>query len=86
MTSTLPLGKVMRMETLRNYLKEFTADQKPEFEKSVGSKIAYLRKAISINSKLSPGLCMQIEKATNGLVTRKDLRPNDFHIIWPELV
>lgn len=30
--------------------------------------------------------CYAIEQATNGLVTRKDLRPNDWHLIWPELV
>lgn len=30
--------------------------------------------------------CIEIEKATNGTVTRKDLRPRDYHIIWPELV
>jgi DNA-binding transcriptional regulator YdaS (Cro superfamily) len=26
-----------------------------------------------------------IEEITNGEVSRKDFRPNDFHIIWPEL-
>jgi len=26
-----------------------------------------------------------IERATNGLVTRRDLRPNDWWAIWPEL-
>lgn len=26
-----------------------------------------------------------IEKATNGMVSRKDLRPNDWHRYWPEL-
>jgi len=30
--------------------------------------------------------CASIEKATDGAVTRKDLRPNDWHLIWPELV
>lgn len=29
--------------------------------------------------------CAKIEAATNGAVTRKDLRPNDWHEIWPEL-
>lgn len=29
--------------------------------------------------------CATIEIATNGRVTRKDLRPNDWHKIWPEL-
>jgi DNA-binding transcriptional regulator YdaS (Cro superfamily) len=29
--------------------------------------------------------CMGIELATNGAVTRRDLRQNDWHLIWPEL-
>lgn len=29
--------------------------------------------------------CVAIERATNGAVTRKDLRPNDWQEIWPEL-
>ena len=29
--------------------------------------------------------CAAIERATNGAVTRKDLRPDDWHEIWPEL-
>ena len=30
--------------------------------------------------------CSAIERATNGAVTRRDLRPDDWHRIWPELV
>lgn len=29
--------------------------------------------------------CAVIERLTQGAVTRKDLRPNDWHEIWPEL-
>lgn len=29
--------------------------------------------------------CTAIERVTNGLVTRKDLRPRDYRDIWPEL-
>ena len=29
--------------------------------------------------------CYAVERATNGAVTRKDLRPDDWHEIWPEL-
>jgi len=29
--------------------------------------------------------CVEIEKLTNGVVSRKDLRPDDWHEIWPEL-
>lgn len=30
--------------------------------------------------------CAAIERATGGAVTRRDLRPDDWHLIWPELV
>ena len=29
--------------------------------------------------------CCAIEVATEGAVTRRDLRPDDWHLIWPEL-
>lgn len=29
--------------------------------------------------------CVEIEHATHGAVTRKDLRPDDWQQIWPEL-
>ena len=29
--------------------------------------------------------CAAIERATAGAVTRRDLRPDDWHLIWPEL-
>lgn len=30
--------------------------------------------------------CTLVEQATGGEVTRRDLRPNDWWLIWPELV
>ncbi len=30
--------------------------------------------------------CAAIESATEGAVTRRELRPDDWHRIWPELV
>lgn len=33
-----------------------------------------------------PATCVAIERATGGKVTRADLRPKDWHLIWPELV
>lgn len=32
-----------------------------------------------------PERCVEIERATEGDVCRKDLRPNDWQRIWPEL-
>lgn len=30
--------------------------------------------------------CVEIEKATNGKITRQQLRPDDWDQIWPELI
>jgi len=30
--------------------------------------------------------CLAIERATGGVVSRRDLRPNDWREIWPDLV
>lgn len=29
--------------------------------------------------------CLKIEEFTNGEVTRKDLRPDDWHLIWTDI-
>jgi len=33
-----------------------------------------------------PRQCYAIERASGSAVTRRDLRPDDWHLIWPELV
>ena len=35
--------------------------------------------------RVPSGKCALVEQATGGAVTRKDLRPDDWHIVWPEL-
>lgn len=30
--------------------------------------------------------CAVVERVTRGAVTRQDLRPNDWQVIWPELL
>lgn len=34
----------------------------------------------------SPALCVAIERESDQKVRRWDLRPNDWHLIWPELI
>lgn len=34
----------------------------------------------------SPEYSVAIERATEGAVRRWDLRPHDWHLIWPELI
>lgn len=58
------------------------------FALSVGTTIRYLTKILYIGDDsrlLGPKICTQIEIQTKGEITRKDLRPDDWQEIWPEL-
>lgn len=41
---------------------------------------------VSGRRPVNPAQCVLIEQVTEGSVTRKDLRPDDWHLIWPELI
>jgi len=55
------------------------------FADLVGVSIGMVNQWLTGNRPVSPEKCVIIEKITNGEVTRKDLRPNDWQAIWPEL-
>ncbi len=57
------------------------------FALKVGISTIYLSQlaARQNNREPSPELCVVIERESGGAVTRKDLRPDDWHLIWPEL-
>ena len=46
----------------------------------------WLKPAESGGRGVAAKQCVRIEKLTQGLVTRQDLRPDDWQDIWPELV
>lgn len=50
-----------------------------------GSTRGYLRQIGYGNKNVSAEIAARIELATSGEVTRKDLRPDDWQVIWPEL-
>ena len=47
---------------------------------------AYLSQIANGTRPAQAAVCVAIERATRGEVTRRDLRPCDWHLIWPELV
>lgn len=73
---------------------------KAYFETPGAMTVAQLRAAAGIKSDAqlrqwqhgyagrvpSAGNCVAIERATGGTVRRWDLRPQDWHLIWPELI
>ncbi len=73
------------MQALRTYLKTLTPAEQAGFAERCGTTIGYLRKLVSINGKVRELLCARIEVESAGAVTRRDLRPDDAHLIWPDL-
>lgn len=53
--------------------------------RSLGVTAAAVNQWIKGLRPVPPKHCVAIERATNGAVTRRDLRPDDWHLIWPEL-
>lgn len=73
------------MNKLRAYLNRLNMAQREQFCFECQTSLGYLRKALSAKHRLGPALCTAVERATRGDVTRRDLRPDDWHVIWPEL-
>ena len=73
---------------LAEYIKKRKGLTIPELTEAIGLKSqAQVRQwQHGYSGRLpSPINCVAIERATKGVVTRRDLRPNDYHLIWPEL-
>lgn len=74
-----------QMKKLIAYINNLSPDEREAFAAACGTTIGYLRKVASTNQNLGAITCVAVEKASGGEVTRKDLRPDDWAQIWPEL-
>lgn len=74
------------MEELKLFLNSLSVEEQKAFASRCNTSIGYLRKAITNHQKLGPVLCVKIETETRGSVTRKDLHPDEWRDIWPELL
>lgn len=70
---------------LKHYLTQQGRGSATKLANQLSISISYLSQITSGTCPISPGRCIEIEKATSGLVSRKDLRPADWDQIWPEL-
>lgn len=73
------------MEKLLKYINSMKKEEQSAFAVSVGTTIGQMRKAIYIGQKLSPKVCVKIEKETKGQITRADLYGDEAHLFWPDL-
>ncbi len=70
---------------LKDHLASLDADKEANLAAASGATVGHLRNVASGFRAASPVLASAIERATAGAVTRRDLRPDDWHLIWPEL-
>jgi DNA-binding transcriptional regulator YdaS (Cro superfamily) len=63
---------------LKKYFKDEPFGSKKEMADYLGISPTWLALIINQNRKVSPQLAKKIEKATQGLVTAKELRPDIF--------
>ena len=67
-------------------MNKFSPPVRTAYANQCGIAEQYLYQVLTGRKVASPELCVSIEKATSGQVTRQELRPNDWQAIWPELV
>jgi DNA-binding transcriptional regulator YdaS (Cro superfamily) len=82
------MGMHISYETsLRAWLDLPGAPTITSFAKRIGVTRVYLSqiKAGQNGRQPSPALCVAIERESGGAVTRADLRPTDYWLIWPDL-
>lgn len=70
---------------LSNYITQ-TSAKKSEMARALDVSPALLHQWVRGIRPVAVLHCAAIEKLTNGMVTRQDLRPNDWQQIWPDLV
>lgn len=70
---------------LRTYIKSGDRGRASELASRLNVSRSYLSQMASGLAPISPERCVAIWQETNGMVTRQELRPSDWHKIWPEL-
>lgn len=71
---------------LRSYLKSLDQKAREQFAMRVATTVGHLNNIAYGGRTASAALARQLEIETNASVRRWDLRPTDWHRIWPELI
>ena len=85
--------RTLHTTPLRSYLDGLPRGEAAKLATRLGISSIYLlqlaarqKQAVTrVAREPSPELCVRIEEETGGAVTRQDMRPADWHRIWPEL-
>lgn len=68
-------------------LNEYLSDKsQTEFAKRLGVSQGLVWQWMNGRTRVTPEKAAEIERKTKGEVTRRELRPDDWWLVWPELV
>lgn len=70
---------------LKTFIGSLSQEERDKFAALCETTAGHLRNVGYGIRPCSPFLAALIESASKGAVTRKELRPDDWHRIWPEL-
>lgn len=73
------------MTPLKKHLSQFSREARQEIAERCGTSLGYLTNVANGYKQCGPLLAAVLESEFAGAVTRRDLRPNDWMLIWPEL-
>ncbi|EWS53318.1 YdaS family helix-turn-helix protein [Methylibium sp. T29] len=72
---------------LKSYLKSLGDEEaRDAFAASVETSAGHLRNVANGYRSCAPELAVHIDRESGLVVRRWDLRPDDWHLIWPELI
>ncbi|OBU09829.1 transcriptional regulator [Morganella psychrotolerans] len=70
---------------LKQYISALERGGAKKLAENLGVSSSYLSQMASGRVPVPPARCPAIEKETGGAVTRRELRPDDWAQIWPDL-
>lgn len=73
------------MTPLKKLLNQFARETRREIAERCGTSLGHLTNVANGYKQCGPLLAAVLELEFKGAVTRQDLRPNDWQLIWPEL-
>lgn len=71
---------------LKTFLKNLPVAERESFASRCNTSYGHLRNVGYGQKTCAEILAVAIERESNGEVTRRESRPDDWHLIWPELI
>lgn len=76
----------MAVMELKKHLADISLEQREALAVACQTSLGHLKNVMYGLKPCSAELASHLERETGGVVRRWDVRPKDWHMVWPELV